>query len=176
MGIFETLRIEHAAIQDLLDDLIDATTVPMEGERPVIHHADWVECVRELKQTLIAHDRAEEAVFYDLLRSAANRSELADVKTEEHHIVEELIENLERLQPRDGNWPVQLALLKSQIESHIAEEEANVFGIVQPFVDDEHSERLAVEFEKLRDETAPNVRFYPRENRRRTEARSLRTT
>lgn len=144
MEIFEALRLDHIRLRDGLDDLIDMTT----GQELT---DEWAEVFFDLKQSLNAHDRAEETVFYDALTRVPNRQELADIKTEEHHQVEETLQELELIHPAGSGWIQMLFLLRNQIESHIAEEETFVFGLLQGVISDEESEQMGDEFRRLRD-------------------------
>jgi hemerythrin-like domain-containing protein len=165
MEIFETLRNDHAVLRDLLDQLIDKTE-PDQGTllSPIVDQegADWPVDFHDLKLALVAHNRAEEAVFYDLLNRIPHRTELAELKTEEHHMAEELLEDLEEINPADRTWNEKLSLFKNQIESHIAEEETMVFSLIQPLLDEEEAERLGQEFSSLRDDIIEGAPYHPR--------------
>jgi iron-sulfur cluster repair protein YtfE (RIC family) len=162
MDIFETLRLEHAAMRSLLDEIIEKSTSEAAisgsptGEAP---GEDWADLLHDFKLSLIAHDRAEEAVFYDVLTRIPNRTEMYDLKIDEHHLAEELLADVEQLNPQDYEWGSRLALLQNQMESHIAEEETVVYAIVREAISDEEAERMAGEFEKLREELAQGVQF-----------------
>jgi hemerythrin superfamily protein len=152
MDIFETLRVDHAAIQDLLDQVLESNE----------SKTDWAEALADLKISLVAHNRAEEAILYEFMRGAPQRAETADLKTEEHHLAEEILDDLDRLNPADYDWDTTLALLKNQIESHIAEEETMVFSSLTPFIDDEMSEKMAADFTSLRDDIIEGAPYHPR--------------
>jgi hemerythrin superfamily protein len=163
MNIFETLRMDHASLRGILEDLIekseDSETRSLSN---VTADQDWPELFYELKIGLVAHHRAEEAVLYNKLRSLPYRGELADVKTEEHHLIEELLEDLEEINPADQEWSVRLALLQNQIESHFAEEETTVFSLLQPIVSDVESEKMCSEFESLRNDIEQGAMYHPK--------------
>lgn len=148
MEIFETLRNDHARVRDHLDLLIGLSLRDSKGEI----NEDWTEAFYDLKMALIAHHRAEETVFYDVMNRVPNRPELADIKTEEHHLAEETLQDLEEMTPADRDWGAMLALLKNQIESHVAEEETFVFGVMQDLISDVESERMSEDFLRLRTE------------------------
>lgn len=168
MDFFELLRIEHASLRDLLDQLIDKSTSSSAEEAAVSPprdetlERDWPEIMHDLKLALIGHNRAEEAVLYDALRRIPHRSEMADLKTEEHHLAEELLEDLEEINPADRQWAMKLGLLKNQIESHVAEEETTVFSLLLSEITDEESERMSTEFESLRDDIVQGARYHPK--------------
>lgn len=156
MDIFETLRIEHAAIADDLNDLIDKSTAP--DQNPI--GEDWPELFHDFKLSLVAHNRAEEAVFYQVLNSIPHQGNLANIKTQEHHLIEELLEDLEEINPADKSWTLKIALLKNQIDSHIGEEETTVFALVRPYITTEQSDNMVHEFESLRDEIVEGAPYH----------------
>lgn len=162
MDIFETLRIDHASIRSVLDDLIDRSSdkesMAVGGELG----QDWPNLLMDLKRSLVAHDRAEETVVYDFLRRIPNRAEMADLKTEEHHLAEELLEDLDEINPADYDWGPKLELLKNQLESHFAEEETNTFSVLQPHMTDEISDQMVVDFTSLRDDLYESASYQPK--------------
>lgn len=143
MNIFEVLRLDHLRLRDGLDDLIELTSRDSGNTN---NDDTWAEAFFEFKQSLNAHDRAEEAVFYEALTRVPNRQELADIKTDEHHQVEETLQELELINPVTPGWHEVLALLKNQFDSHVAEEETFVFGLLQRVLADEESEQMGREF------------------------------
>lgn len=147
MEIFETLRKDHALVRDQLDLLIGLT-----ADRSEVGASkdEWIEAFYDLKMALVAHNRAEESVFYDVMNRVPNRPELSDIKTEEHHLAEETLQDLEEMSPSDRDWSAMLALLKNQIESHVAEEETFVFGVMQDHITSSESERMSEDFLRLR--------------------------
>lgn len=162
MDIFETLRLEHAAIQDMLDQVIDRSSDTESLQMGADQGDDWPSILHDFKLALLAHDRAEEAVVYEFLRQIPHRGETADLKTEEHHLAEELLEDLEEINPADRAWATKLGLLKNQIESHIAEEETTIFSLLQPHITDEMSDKMAVDFERLRDDIVTSTHYHPK--------------
>ena len=148
MTIFKVLRLEHVVARGLLEEIIERTTLSSAGANLEMTR----KLVRDLRTMLISHNRAEESVFYEALRELAHHPELADTRAEEHHMIEELMEDLESTSPRDDNWNEKLAVIKSQIESHFAEEETVVFSTLDNVIDDDLGETLARSFEVLRSE------------------------
>lgn len=164
MDIFETLRIEHAALSSLIDELIAKSTSPLESDdqQAEVGTYDWTDLFQELKLAFVAHDRAEEAEFYEVLRSLPHRAELAETKRHEHRLLEEMLEDIEQLNPQDREWEAKLALFKNQFEAHISEEETEVFGIMREFVHEDEREAMSSRFEGLRDDIVEGVHYHPK--------------
>lgn len=156
--------------KNLLDEVIDQTTLGRIGggrARPPICE-NWKDCLIELQRQFVAHARAEEIVFYEALREIGHHSEMADTKTEEHHVIEELIESLLKLTPVDRGWGIRLSLLKNQLESHVAEEETVIFGAVMLQIDDELADEMGRRFEILK------ASYLPPQKRRQLRSLELR--
>lgn len=162
MDIFTVLRLEHAAIRSILDDLIEVSSDKESAQVGGNLGQDWPDLLLDLKLSLVAHNRAEENVVYDFLRQVPHRNETAELKTEEHHMAEEMLEDLEESDPADKQWGTKLALLKNQLESHIAEEETSVFSILEPYVTDEISDKMVVDFQTLRDDLYESAMYQPK--------------
>lgn len=159
MDIFEIIEGDHADIRRLLNEVIHQTSARMPQHKRMEKSEDWEEALHDLKLSVVAHNRAEEATLYDHLRWVAHQKEIAEDKTCEHRMVEEFLEDLERLNPMDRDWDTRLGLLKNQIESHQAEEETATFDVIRPHLDAQTSGRLAQEFTRIHDdivEGAPN--------------------
>ena len=159
MEIFDTLRMDHAAIRTQLDRLIqissfDGANLSLDPSPDCELSAaeDWAQVFFDLKKTLRAHDRAEESVLYEMLARIPNREDLADIKTEEHHMAEETLQDLEELNLSDDEWSATLALFKNQLESHVAEEETFVFSLLEEVLTDEEGQMLAQQFDREREE------------------------
>ena len=151
MTIFQALKADHDKLKRILEDLIELTALPPEPRSSQkTEKKTWKELLASLKTALLAHDRAEEAVFYEALRDRAHLPEFADSRTEEHHAVEVLIEGLEHLNPHHHDWQTQLSLLKTQLEAHIAEEETAIFDAVESAISEDDSYHMAEAFYSLR--------------------------
>jgi hemerythrin superfamily protein len=148
MDIFECLRADHARLKNLLDDLIeaDAKSVPR--------------IKMELKLAIIAHDRAEEEVVYEVLRLIPYRAELADLRTDEHFLNESVLGDLDDVEPDDEDWITFVDLFKNQLDSHFAEEETFVFSLLRDNLDEKLIVSMADDFEKRRNEIARQTKRY----------------
>ncbi len=149
MEIFETLRLEHANLERLLDELIEGAS----GSKD--------EKLMDLKLAIVAHDRAEEEIVYEVLRRIPYRGETADLRTEEHFLNESVLADLEDVDSESESWPILLDVFKNQLESHVAEEETFVFSLLRDHLEEGEAEKLATDFERRRDEILASERFHP---------------
>jgi len=118
MEIYHRLYDDHLQIQNLLIDI--ATT---EDRALVRRHTLF----QELKLTLLAHSKVEEALLYDHLRADKDLQNAILEALHEHRLVSEFLEEIEAF-PLDGTvWMAKFVLLKEMIEHHIQEEERELF-------------------------------------------------
>ncbi len=161
MDIFEAVRLDHASILETLDELINQSVPPVPSG-PVPGEEDWASLFHDLKLTTLAHDRAEEAVFYTLLRRNPGHSELEAIKSKEHHLTEELLEDLEEINPQDRTWATKLEVLKNHLSNHFDEEETNVFPLVKPYLAENEGLQLGHEFEELKNDIIIGAKYFPK--------------
>lgn len=132
-------------MRQVLDHLLDGTCKTSEKD----------EChayLNHLRLALLAHNRAEEFVFYEILREASVDEETAQEKTDEHRSAEFLVDALEALAPEDRAWGENLRQLKKILESHFANEETGFFSLVQKLISPSKAEQVGGDFEYLRKE------------------------
>lgn len=75
---------------------------------------------------LVRHSVAEEADVYPAVKKKVSETEAEHAK-EEHAEAERTMKRLERLQPDDPKFEVELATLMHEIREHVAEEEGEMF-------------------------------------------------
>jgi len=162
MDIFETLHFDHVSILETLDELVNQTVGPNPNSQPVSGEQDWATLFHDLKLFIWAHNRAEEAIFYTLLRRVPGHSDMEALEAREHRLVEEFLEDLEKINPQDRDWETKLEVLRNQFTGHVNEEETTVFGLIRPHLEENEARRLAREFESLRDDIMAGAHYFPK--------------
>ncbi|MEU6666845.1 hemerythrin domain-containing protein [Streptomyces sp. NPDC046727] len=77
---------------------------------------------------LVRHSVAEEAYLYPAVREHLTDGDaLADKEIEDHSRAERIMKDLEGLQADDPQFDMLMAQLTSEIRSHVADEEQNLF-------------------------------------------------
>jgi hemerythrin-like domain-containing protein len=77
---------------------------------------------------LKVHTKLEEEIFYPAMREKGG--ELADMiaeATEEHHVVDLLVAELEKLNSADEQYDAKFTVLMENVEHHVEEEEGQLF-------------------------------------------------
>ncbi|AMO23835.1 hemerythrin domain-containing protein [Ramlibacter solisilvae] len=81
----------------------------------------------ELKAELAAHETAEERTFYVPLIEHDETVEAARHGIAEHHEMDEMVEQLDKLDQGSAEWLELIGKLVHQIEHHLKEEEEKFF-------------------------------------------------
>ncbi|HEU4342142.1 MAG TPA: hemerythrin domain-containing protein [Candidatus Binatia bacterium] len=94
----------------------------------------------------------EETVFYPAMEDVEDdeMSELVDEALDEHHDVEVLLEEIERLNRDGGDLRSKMMELQQKVEHHASEEEHEMFVRAREFLSEEDLERLGSELESER--------------------------
>ena len=142
MNIYEALKKDHEEVSELFDQLLACEE---QDER----HDEIVEQIRD---ALVPHARAEEAVFYNTLRSLnADRSEIMH-GYKEHLEAESMLRLLQVKDKVNADWKETARKLKEAIEHHVREEEGTIFAIAKSMLTDEEANKIGEAFEQLKPE------------------------
>lgn len=141
MQIYECLKKDHVKVLGLLDKLIEA------GQRD---EDSWRDLVAEIRNELIPHARAEEAVFYNSLREIDTGKRLALEGYGEHAVAEGLLRTLQATSFLDIKWVEVAKKLQKALKDHIAEEEGVMFNAARGLFLDKEAEMMAEAFERLK--------------------------
>jgi hemerythrin superfamily protein len=134
--IFQVIREQHREVDELLTALVDEDDP---GRREELY--------AELRYQLERHARAEEAVFYDLLRRHDRSRSLAQRAQEDHVEVRRLLAELDATACDDDRWDDNVAALAQAVRDHVATEESRIFGAARSLLDDGQARTLAETFE-----------------------------
>jgi hypothetical protein len=139
MDIFSALKEDHEKIKAILRKLGETT-------ENAIH-------IRErefanLHEELTSHSRAEEEVFYKRLENAQETRALVLEGEQEHHLVDELIDEMAELDLDDDHWAAKLSLLREHLEHHIKQEERKLFEQAGKVLKEEECRHLGKAFRR----------------------------
>src|SRR5690606_6541367 len=101
---------------------------------------------RELRAELMAHEAAEERFLYvpilmDDAGLSASRHAL-----HEHHQIDELLEDVAKLDPSGDAWMRTVKELSHRVHHHLREEERRFFQVSGKILDDAQKTRLALKY------------------------------
>lgn len=143
MLIYEVLKNDHDLLKTHLDELL-ALNEDDDDAREML--------VRQIRDDLIPHARAEESVFYNSLRAFDSTKEQAMHAYKEHMEAETLLRMLQIRDKMDVEWKETARKLKDALEHHIAEEEGPMFSLARSVFTDKEAEMMAESFERLKPE------------------------
>ena len=132
MDALALLKEDHEKARKLMEELA-ATT-----ERGVkTREEKWTKLLKELT----IHENIEEEIFYPALHEHPNLRDIVLEALEEHHLVDDIVEQLRGTPFEDEHWSAKFKVTKEKVEHHIEEEEGPMFSMVrQEFSKDELEE------------------------------------
>lgn len=142
MQIYDILKKDHEEVTQLMNELVN-----MSGK------GDPHELVSKIRDALIPHARAEEAVFYNCLRTFDKAKDKIMHSYNEHLGAETMLRTLQVKEKIAGDWKKTAKELKAALEHHIAEEEGPIFNLAREFFSDQEAESIGMAFEKMKQET-----------------------
>ncbi|HEX9495843.1 MAG TPA: hemerythrin domain-containing protein [Candidatus Limnocylindria bacterium] len=90
------------------------------------------------------HENVEEEIFYPAL-DATGVKELHEIvleALEEHHLVDDIVEQLKGTPFDDDRWAAKFKVTKENVEHHIKEEEGEMFKLVREHFSKDELEEL----------------------------------
>jgi hemerythrin superfamily protein len=135
------LKKDHELVKKLLVEGAE-TTERAEKTR--------TELFARLKSELEIHERIEEEVLYPALKANPRSKEIALEGYEEHHVVDEILGELEMTPVSDETWGAKFKVAKENLEHHIEEEEGEMFTKTRQIFSDEELEEMGARMEEIK--------------------------
>jgi len=88
-----------------------------------------------IKGELTVHEIIEEEIFYPELKAHPKAEDIVLEGFQEHHVVDLLMGELERLDVSDETWGAKAKVMQENIEHHIEEEEGEMFKAARQVFD-----------------------------------------
>lgn len=143
MLIYEALKEDHDKLKQIF--------LQLEALDP---KADPSELVQSLRDLLVPHSRAEEAVFYNSLREFDRAKDKIRHSYTEHMGAEGMLRLLQVKEKLPLNWKSTVQDLRKAVEHHIREEEGEIFSLARQFFTEEEATKMADAFERLKAKSA----------------------
>jgi hemerythrin superfamily protein len=134
----ETIKIEHQLTRGIFDK-IEATDDSQTGTRSTL--------LAKLKYALTKHALEEENVLYPALRQA-NHAHDADHLGDEHGYVKTYLYELETMPKDSPEWLARVRDFRTMIESHMREEEDEIFPRFRKELSEEQNKRVTAMMNK----------------------------
>ena len=137
MNIFKALIADHQTQRDLSARLVEV--LGNDTERQQVYE--------ELKRELAAHETAEERCFYVPLFEHDDTVDASRHAISEHHVMDEMVEHLDEIDPHSREWTDCIHKLLEKIEHHLKEEEGKFFQQAGEVLTEEQKESLGRDYE-----------------------------
>jgi hemerythrin-like domain-containing protein len=150
------------ALSLLMDDHKRVKKMLAEGEETTERaEKTRAEIFDRLKEEMLIHERIEEEIFYPALKQHPKAKEIVLEGFEEHHVVDEIMGELEATDVTDETWGAKFKVMKENIEHHIEEEEGEMFKTARSVFDRQELEDLGARMEALKKRAAEEIGAAP---------------
>ncbi len=151
MDALTLLKSDHDKVKRLLGEL-EGTQDGSKRE----------ELFTTIKGEMTVHEIIEEEIFYPELKAHPNAKDMVLEGYEEHHVVDELMGELEGLPVEDERWGPKAKVMKENIEHHIGEEEGGMFDAARKVFDDSELDELGTRMQTRKTEAMEEFGVRPR--------------
>lgn len=141
MTIYEELKKDHQKVLGLIDQLLQA------------QHADnkvKENLVQQIRDELIPHARAEEAVLYNSIRDIKTAENLVSHAYREHLEAETLFRAIQVTESVNMSWVNGVKKFKEALQHHIQEEETELFPAAKKLFAEDEAVTMAEVFNKMK--------------------------
>jgi hemerythrin-like domain-containing protein len=142
--VIEVLEQDHREVEQMFAELeaLRATT----DSDALSRRKDLME---QVTIELVRHSVAEEVLVYPQVEQKVDAGEAERAK-KEHAEAEETLQRLERLDPDDAAFDIELATLMREIREHIAEEEGEMFVHMRQVLSEDELRKLGTRVEAFK--------------------------
>ena len=148
MDAIALLKADHDKVKKIL----------AEGERTTERgEKTRTQLFATIKGELMVHERIEEEIFYPTLKEHPKAREIVLEGFEEHHVVDEIMSELESTDVTDETWGAKFKVMKENIEHHIEEEEGEMFKQARAIFDRQELEELGTRMEELKQRASQEI-------------------
>jgi hemerythrin superfamily protein len=140
--IYSAIKDDHDRHRDLLEQIAN-TTGASDARREA-----WETFYNDVK----AHGAAEEETFYSKLISKTWGQDSARHSVHEHQQIDDLMEELRKMDMSEGAWLTKFKTLRHDYEHHIDEEEDEVFTRAREVIPDTEIKGYGTRFLERKEE------------------------
>lgn len=135
--IYARIKADHDHARELMEKIVDTSNGAEKTRRNLFD---------EFKIDIWTHNKVEEATFYAQLRKEGEDAEAFEAYNE-HHMVNNLVEELSTAAMMNDPWLQKFKTLKELLEHHMEEEEEDFFGVARKEIDKTRAEELGQWFD-----------------------------
>jgi hemerythrin-like domain-containing protein len=138
MDVLTFLKDEHDEVKSMFKKLENA-----EG-------ASAQKLWNQLSSNLSLHEDMEETLFYPQLKKEEAAKDMILEAYQEHHVMDVLIGELNKLKPTDETWAPKITVLQENTEHHIEEEEGELFPKVRKIWDTARRQEVGRQMQEMK--------------------------
>jgi len=143
MDALALLKEDHDKAKKLMTELEETT------ERGVkTREQKWTKLLKDLT----IHENIEEEIFYPALAEHPKAKDIVLEAMEEHHLVDDIVEQLKDTPFDDEHWAAKFKVTKENVEHHIQEEETEMFKVARQVFSREELDELGSRLEATKAE------------------------
>lgn len=136
--IYARIKADHDHARELMEKIVDTNNSAEKTRRRLFD---------EFKIDIWTHHKVEEATFYAQLRKEGEDEEAFEAYNE-HHMANNLVEELATMAMMNDPWLQKFKTLKELLEHHMEEEEEEFFEIARKEIDPARAEALGQWFDE----------------------------
>ena len=145
MNGLDLLKEDHRRVEKMLEQLSKTSEDDVARRQ---------ELYGQLADDMQAHEIIEEEILYPALKDHPKAREVVLEGYEEHHVVDNIMSELNDVPFDDETWAAKFAVMKENIEHHIEEEEEDMFEKAEDIFDDAELGRLGEKMAERKKELA----------------------
>jgi hemerythrin superfamily protein len=142
--VIEILEHDHREVEQMFDELESLRGTDTEEAK-----SRRKELADQVTIELVRHSVAEEVLVYPKVEKQVSEEE-AEHAREEHAEAEETLKKLEKLDPDDAQFDIELAELMKEIRHHIEDEEGQMFTHMRQVIDEDELRKLGSRVEAFK--------------------------
>ncbi|MCM2282759.1 MAG: hemerythrin domain-containing protein [Bdellovibrionaceae bacterium] len=143
MLIYDALKKDHDKVKEMIDRLVHSADADDNTRSGLI---------RQIRDALLPHARAEEAVLYNSLRSINETKDVVKHSYAEHLEIEGYLRSLQAMQGVGADWTKTVQKLQQALLHHIQEEEGRVFTAARQVLAEDEARMMGQAFEQMKPE------------------------
>lgn len=137
-SIYDAIKADHRNHRALLEQIADC------GADAAARRRAWENFYYDVK----SHAAAEEETFYSRLMTETWGQDAARHSVHEHQELDDLMEEINGMEPDDPSWSEKFRQLRHDYEHHMDEEEEEVFARAREVIDEGALEGFGQRFEE----------------------------
>ncbi len=132
---------DHKKVARLLDEMLQTTPKSIKTRENLLE---------QLAEELSVHEEIEEKIFYPAVKTKKTEDIILEAY-EEHHVVDQILAELQNTPVDDETWGAKLKVLSENITHHVEEEEEGLFPKVKKIMNKNELIALGEQMQEMKE-------------------------